>query len=354
MSSIKLLSFPLLVFSEIVRSMEIIEILELSQVSRRMLNFMNLARISVEPIHILNGSVDKIMVFNKSNTKRVFLIEFLKTPQPVVGQMKVNNVCIDVWSVSNHFFSTKETVYYSSKDTAEKVINCNSNQFGYGVVHILTHLDKIFYRMDIALGIELSTLSTMRGILCHSVFKKCGYLQFRGENETLSNEDCEYLLEKTQPTRGITIFSELSPDFNYKKILHFSRLRVPNLGKMPLEDLKALDSEIANLGNHQFKEVDINKFFHHWIEGYNKKLRRLKLDGFKETPDWDILLKDIVYTEWNSNEKGRYYKSKYTHTEETIDCENGRDFRNKNGQLATVVHHSEYLDFLVWQEKFPE
>ncbi|KAF1768315.1 hypothetical protein GCK72_000127 [Caenorhabditis remanei] len=222
----KLLSFPLLIFSEIVRSMEIMEIFELSQVSRRTLNCLNLARISV-------GT-------------------------------------------------------------------------------------------------------------------------FRGEYGTLSNEECEYLLEKTQPTTGITIFSKLSPDFDYKKILHFSRLRVPNLGKMHLEDLKALDSEIANLGNHQYTETDINEFLHHWIKGNNRKLRRLKLDGFKEAPDWDVLLKDISYTEWNPKERGRYYKSKYTHTEETIDCENGWDFRNKDGQLATVVYHSEYLDFLIWHARFPE
>ncbi|KAF1768314.1 hypothetical protein GCK72_000126 [Caenorhabditis remanei] len=238
-----------------------------------------------------------------------------------------------------------------SKDATQQIIQCNSNQFGYGLVHILTHLDKIFYRMDIALGIQLNTLRAMREILCHPIFRKCYYMQFRGENETLSNEDCEYLLQKTQPKFGITIFCKLSPDFNYKKILHFPRIRVPNLGKMPLEDLKALDSEIANLGNHQFTETDINEFLHHWIEGNNRKLRRLKLDGFKDTPDWDILLKDIVYTEWNPKERARYYKSKYTHTEETIDCENGKDFRNKDGQLATVVYHSEFLNFLVWQEK---
>ncbi|KAF1768313.1 hypothetical protein GCK72_000125 [Caenorhabditis remanei] len=318
--------------------MEIMEIFELSQVSRRTLNYLNLARISVETVNIVNGSADKIMVFNRSCTERVFLIEFLKTPQPVVGQMKVNNIRIDV----------------CSKDAARKIINCNSNQFGYGVVHILAHLNKIFYRMDIALGIEMTTLNAMRGILCYPIFRKCYYMQFRGENETLSNEDCEYLLEKAQPATGITIFCKLSPDFNYKKILHFSRLRVPNLGKMPLEDLKVLDSEIANLGNHQFTETDINEFLHHWIKGNSRKLRRLKLDGFKDTPDWDILLKDIVYTEWNPRERGRYYKSKYTVEVETIDCENGMDFRNKDGELATVVHHLEFLDFLIWNNRFPE
>ncbi|KAF1768319.1 hypothetical protein GCK72_000131 [Caenorhabditis remanei] len=338
MSSIKLLSFPLLVFSEIVRSMEIMEILELSQVSRRMLNVLNLARISVETVHVVNGIVDKITIFNESCTERKFAIEFLKTPQPVVGQMKVNNISIDV----------------CGKNTTQQIINCNSNQFGYGLVHVLTHMDKIFYRMEYSIGIELSTLNAMRGVLCHSIFRKCDYVQIRGRKETLSNEDCEYLLEKTQPTTGITIFSKLSPDFDYKKILHFSRLRVPNLGKMPLEDLKALDSEIANLGNHQFTESDINEFLHHWIEGNNRKLRRLKLDGFKDAPDWDALLKDISYTEWSSKEREKNYKSKYTHTEETIDCENGRDFMDKNGQLATVVYHSEFLDFLIWNDRFPE
>ncbi|EFO85363.1 hypothetical protein CRE_24157 [Caenorhabditis remanei] len=353
MSSIKLLSFPLLIFSEIVRSMGFVEILELSQASRRMLNFINLARISVEPINIVNGSADKITIYDESCTERKILIEFLKTPQPVVGQMKVNNIRIDV----------------CSKDATQQIINCNSHQFGYGLVHILTHMDKIFYRMEYAIGIELSTLNSMRGILCHSVFRKCDYMQIRGRKETLSNEDCEYLLEKTQPTTGISIFSKLSSDFDYKKvsrflrdsniqtlfqILHFSRLRVVNLGKMPLEDLKALDSEFAILGNHQFTETDINEFLHQWIEGNNRKLRCFQLDGFKVAPDWDILLKEIVHTDWNPRERERYYKSKYTEEVETIDCENGRDFRNKNGQLATVVHHSEFLDFLVCSDRIPE
>ncbi|EFP03486.1 hypothetical protein CRE_09583 [Caenorhabditis remanei] len=349
----KLLSFPLLIFREIVRSMGIMEILELSQVSRRMLNFMNIARISVETFNVVNGNADKITIFNSSGTERKFLIEFLKTSQPVVGQMKVNNIRIDV----------------CEKNATRQIIQCDSNQFESSIVPMLMHLDKIFYRMRIALGINLRTLKEMRGILCHPIFRKCGYLQFRGINEVLSNEDCEYVLDKTQPNRGITILSNLSPDFDFKKILHFSRLRVPNLGKMPLEDLKALGCEIANLGNHQFKEVDLNGFLHHWINGNNRKLRRLKLDGFEDAPNWDVLLKDILHTEWNPKERGRYYKyvpllkysihisfsrSKYMHTEETIDCENGKDFKNKEGQLATVAHHSEYLDILIWNDRFPE
>ncbi|EFO92244.1 hypothetical protein CRE_10973 [Caenorhabditis remanei] len=331
------------------------EIFELSQVSRRTLNYLNLARISVGTVHVVNGSADIITIFNESCTERKFVIEFVKTPQPVVGQMKVNDISINVWSVSINFFSrTTEIIYSSGKYATQKIILCNSNQFGYGLVHIMTHLDKIFYRMDIALGIELSILSTMRGILCHPIFRKCFYMQIRGRNEVLSNEDCDHLLKKTQPTSGITIFSKLSPDFDYKKIIHFSLIRVPNLGNMPLEDLKALNSEIANLGNHHFTENDINQFLNHWIEGNNRKLRRLKLDGFKTAPDWDILLKDIVYTEWDPRERGKNYTSKYTHIMETIDCEDGKDFRSKDGQLSTVVHHSEFLDFVVWNDKFPE
>ncbi|KAF1768310.1 hypothetical protein GCK72_000122 [Caenorhabditis remanei] len=273
--------------------MGIMEIFELSQVSRRILNCLSLARIPVQPISVVNGNANQIFFYDdESRTEKVFVIDFLQKPQSIIGQMQVNNVCIDV----------------CKKDIEGRVIYCNSNQFGYGLVYLLTHLDKIFYRMDISLGIELNTLSAMRGILCHPIFKKCDYMQIRGRNETLSNEDCDYLLEKTQLNYGITIFSKLSPDFDYKKIIHFSRLRVPNLGKVPLEDLKALDSEIANLGNHEFTETDINEFLHHWIEGNNRKLRRLKLDGFKETPDWDILFKDISHTDWNPREREKNYK----------------------------------------------
>ncbi|KAF1768316.1 hypothetical protein GCK72_000128 [Caenorhabditis remanei] len=312
MSSIKLLSFPFLIFSEIVRSMGIMEIFELSQVSRRALNYLNLARISKQMVNVVTGQRDAISFFNTNNpTENELRIHFLKTSEPIIGQIKVNNVCINV----------------CERDGSTKTIRCNSNQFAYGLVHMMTHFDKLFYRMEYAIGIKLSTI--------------------RGDGEILSNGDCEYLLETTRPTLGITIFNKLSPDFNYKKILHFSRLRVPNLGKMPLEDLKALDSEIANLGNHQFSETDINEFLHHWIKGNNGKLRRLKLDGFKEAPDWDILLKDIVYTAWNTKERKRYYKSKYTDEVETINCENGKDFMDKDGQLATVVHHSEFLDILI-------
>ncbi|KAF1760418.1 hypothetical protein GCK72_008667 [Caenorhabditis remanei] len=76
----------------------------------------------------------------------------------------------------------------------------------------------------------------------------------------------------------------------FSQILHFTRLRVPNLGNMPLEDLKALNCEIAKLGRHQFNEIDLNEFLHHWIKGNNRKLRRLQLNGFKYAPEWDFLL----------------------------------------------------------------
>ena len=67
--------------------------------SRRTLNYLNLARISIETVDIVNGSADKITIYDESCTKRKILIEFLKTPQPVVGQIKVNDISIDVWSV---------------------------------------------------------------------------------------------------------------------------------------------------------------------------------------------------------------------------------------------------------------
>ena len=111
-----------------------------------------------------------------------------------------------------------ETVYYSSKDEVSKTIYRNSNQFESGLVPVLKHFDKIFFRMGFAIGIEINTLRTTKGILWDPIFKKCFYMQIRGEGEELSNEDCEYLLEKTQPTIGITIFCELSPDFNYRKV----------------------------------------------------------------------------------------------------------------------------------------
>ncbi|KAF1750228.1 hypothetical protein GCK72_016775 [Caenorhabditis remanei] len=310
----------------------------MSQVSARTLNLLNLARIPVRKVHVVNGITDAIFVYEHGSfTKTEFLIHFLKNPQTIVGQIKTNNVSIDI----------------CEKDVRENIIRLNSNQFGYGLIHVLTHLDKIFFRIDIAMGIEHTTLVSMRGILCHSIFKKCGYLQFRGETETLSNEDCNYVLEKTEPTRGITIFCKLSSDFNYERILNFSRLRVPNVGNMTLQNLKNLDSEIANLGNHHFKEADINEFLHHWLKGNSRKLRRLKLDGFKEEPDWDALLKDISHKEWNETERGRHYKIKYTSEWETIDCKRGRDFKDKDGRLATVVNYSEFLDFLVWIDRFP-
>ncbi|EFO85331.1 hypothetical protein CRE_24153 [Caenorhabditis remanei] len=339
MSSIKLLSFPFLIFSKIVRSMGIMELFELSQVSRRVLNLLKLSRIPVaRSVNVLIGKMNSIFFYEfGSSTKIDFAIDFVEKPQSITGQMKINNICIDV-----------------SKNTEKRIIYCKSSQFEVALVPLLTHLDKIFFQIKWAIGIELNVLNTMREVLSHSVFKKCRYLQIRSETEALSNEDCEYLLERTHPTFGITIRSNLDLNFNYKNILHFSRLSVHNLGKMPLEDLKELDSEIAYLKNHQFTETDINQFLHHWIKGNNKKLRHLHLDGFKEAPDWDILLKDIVYTECNARERERYYKSKYTNEMETIDCENGRDFRNKDGQLATVVHYSKFLVFLVWNDRFPE
>ncbi|EFP02171.1 hypothetical protein CRE_24927 [Caenorhabditis remanei] len=261
------------------------ELFELSQVSHRVLNLLKLSRIPVvRSVNVLIGKMDSIFFYEfGSSTKIDFAIDFVEKPQSITGQIKINNICIDI-----------------SKNTEKRIIYCKSSQYEVALVPLLTHLDKIFFQVEWAIGIELNVLNTMR------------------------------------------------------EILHFSRLSVHNLGKMPLEDLKALDSEIAYLKNHQFTETDINEFLHHWIEGNSKKLRHLHLDGFKDTPDWDILLKDISFTEWNPKERERYYKSKYTNEVETIDCENGRDFRNKDGQLATVVHHSEFLDFLVWNDRFKQ
>ena len=69
--------------------------------SRRVLNCLHLSRIRVQTVQV--ASLPSVICIHEteSSLSENFMIHFVQTPQPVVDQMKVNNVRINVWLVGN-------------------------------------------------------------------------------------------------------------------------------------------------------------------------------------------------------------------------------------------------------------
>ncbi|EFP07522.1 hypothetical protein CRE_26357 [Caenorhabditis remanei] len=345
MESFKLMCTPFLVFQKIIKLMEIIEVFELSQTSKRMFGCIKYSRRRIQPIYVFKrekGRTIRVVEKNDVNSEFAIHLTLENMEIDVLRQLRVEDTIFDVCDKNEKCLSC-----YLPNESKEEEVDSQ-------LMHLFNYLSDLFNNKTVNVWLQPSQIATSYFLFSNLKFESCQFIKFIAKSDILSNDDVSQILEILKPTIGITLKCHIEEDFGPRNILNLPRLYIVKARWLTFDDLLNMKCETAFFKYHSFTEEDVKKFINHWMAGSNPKLMHLRLMGFKLEPNWEHILEGIEYGVWDEKEKKkrpRNFKDHYIYRTEEIDCKNGLDFEKKSdGMIGTVMHQSDWIDFFVWHD----
>ncbi|KAF1764580.1 hypothetical protein GCK72_004529 [Caenorhabditis remanei] len=330
MKPLQLLDTPFLVFQKIIKLMEIIDLFEMSQTSKRMFACIKNARRRVQPIFLFkmeNGRMIRVADCEKNGLDPEFDIVLTSenVEKDVLRQLRVKETIFDVCEKN------------------EKSLSCclhnglKEEDIDSQLVDLFNYLSDLFNNKTVTVWLRPSHIATSSFLFSNLKFETCQLIKIIAKSDILSNDGVSRILEILKPTIGIALKCHIEKGFGPKNILNLPRLYIFKARWITFDDLLNMECETAFLRHHSFTEEDV------------KKLR-----GFKMTPNWEHILEGINYGVWDEKEKKkrpRIFQDHYIYRVKEIDCKNGLDFERKSdGMIGTVMHQSDQIDFFVWHD----
>ncbi|ULU10939.1 hypothetical protein L3Y34_014866 [Caenorhabditis briggsae] len=143
-------------------------------------------------------------------------------------------------------------------------------------------------------------------------------------------------------------------DFRSNKKITIPHVRIGSSAWMTRHYFLNMDCENIVLTDSNFDGKDMNAFVKNWLEGDNKKLRRMQLTWCNPV-DWkskfqNHIMDGIKGNKWKPKDKtrSRYFKIR----KGQIDCSSGIDITRSDGAFATIMRDNYSFSFVVWN--YPE
>lgn len=341
MSTFKVLFLPFLVLEEIVKTMGLIDVFELSLTSRRMFAIVKLTKRKILPLNVfLSESLRRIKIAEyktregkEDNYKLNF--EFEGSSTTLERQFKLNGLEINIKEKNDKhetypgFFLPFETDFYL----------------------VLSYLLELFPCPGIYLGVKQKLISD--NLLAHPVLLKTVYLLLYGYSEPgLTNNQLSTVLKHTKPN-GISLNCLFDKNFNPEIIYNIRRVHMDRVKLINIEHLLNMKSDMIFLQKHTLTPNDFKRFVRQWLNGTNRTFFRLRLRKLEMELDLENMLEGIEYAKWDGKRRSRFFITHSTYSIWEKDCKDGWDFEREDGKLATVTQNEENVDFLVWHNRFP-
>ncbi|CAL2039123.1 unnamed protein product [Caenorhabditis brenneri] len=167
-----------------------------------------------------------------------------------------------------------------------------------------------------------------------------------------SEQEVSMLLDYTKPTLQLYLRCALTSNFNDKSVLNYPRIRIIHAKWLKIEDIMATNCSTIILDNHNFTQNDLKQYIQHWLSGNDQSLVRFQCGKLDTTPDWDEILEDVEYSNWNETKRSRYHLYNSIDCKSILDCKEGLDFERSDGKLASVFQNSRRFCFAVWNHRF--
>lgn len=218
-----------------------------------------------------------------------------------------------------------------------------------GMIEVSKHLCNIFPGpIDVELAICYSP--RIREIFDNVHFKKLESLRLVGG--VMMKPLLQHIFENVQVRKKLVVKPEVDDEYVIRQAFNVQDLLLSNVFSWRTKDLLKLQCRFAHLQSHWFKWQDIEAFAQNWLKNPSSKLERIRF-GWTERPTTHKF--DLLKTKkWDSKQREKKYLYYENRSLVRIDCENGMDLEKENGDLATIVYHSNSLYFLVWTKRFPE
>ncbi|CAL2046673.1 unnamed protein product [Caenorhabditis brenneri] len=333
---LKLMDFPTKVFEMILRRMNVIEVFNLSIISKKIRTKILLANIQIDCLEVICDGANQKIILRNHWKDPVLQFTFDGKPAPYGWMMGKYRLKIRSRNLSNNEYF------------------CHSTDFESELKPILNYLSSVFRFHSGFASIQLSKrTSKLREIIDHSVFNDRLVLRLCGKLKS-GYHNLETLLHKYHHLEGLFIaFRFCRTDFDHQEILTLNRVCFVDASWFTREDL--LNSRFQNLKLlfHNLDSEDINVFIKHWLASDDKRFNRLelmcqpgkRLNKLQVTKDLDIML-------WEKQRREPEYLIDHIQSPYLTDTRQGFDIERKDGLLATILIKENSFMFCVWHTRF--
>lgn len=217
-----------------------------------------------------------------------------------------------------------------------------------GMTEVSKHLCHIFPG-PIDLEFAVSYSATIGTIFQNQHLQKLKNLRIVGG--VMMKPMLRQVFDNIEVSKTMIIKPDLDDEYVIKQAFFVEDLHLSNASSWRLKDLLQLQCRFAYLQYHYFKWEDLEVFAKNWLSNPNSKIERIRFGWVEQVPR---RFEFLATNKWNPKQREKKYLYYDGLDSIRIDCENGIDIEKDNGHLATIVHHSNSLYFLVWTERFPE
>lgn len=334
----KIMRLPKKIFAKVINEMEIIDVFEMSQISKRIQNMIMLVDIQIDCLEIVADESTKKICLRNHWKDPVILFIFDAKMGPSRIEMKMGKLTLKV----------------RMKNYNRREYFCYTMHFETMLKYFLDYFSSIFrFRSGFAAVELLNNSAKLRPLTVHPIFNDRLILKLSGKLKS-GYQGLEMLLHQFQHLEGIVVnFKFLKGSFDYKQMLSLKRVCLVNATWMTREDLLNSNTQCLRILLHKLTSEDLNAFIKHWLAGNNRKLRRLellcehgnRLDSAKVTKDLNVEM-------WSAFRRDSDYVMDRIQSPYLIDTSRGLDVERKDGLLATIIVRESSFLFCVWHCRF--
>ncbi|CAL2036676.1 unnamed protein product [Caenorhabditis brenneri] len=340
LSEFPLFKLPWLAMKEVISNMEFATVLYLSFSSKYIYRFIQSLRITVAVFNMSFSKTSTCVQFSFAKWYGIERWSFRETEIPEeeknktftirVGGLELKSLVVSNWFIT---FTTGEL-----RKSVEPGIKYLTQLFSCPLPSIRIYPD----------GMKKPILPSLVGFGDY-----CDGIMIRGEEE-IENEELYMILDKytfKEIAIGIPLKEDFSSDVTLWK--HPNKILICNAHWVTSEMLSGLKCGFMMLfGCEQLKAIDCRLFVDRWMNSNDHDFNFLEIrwrSDFPEELNYDYF-GGLELQEFDPKSRGYAYCQCEGYA---MNVSMGRDFKRKDGLLATIRLVNKCFIFCVWRERFP-
>lgn len=327
--------------------MELIEIFELSQTSRRMFARIKWAKKRIFPL--------KLVILH--DYYRIQICDY-KDKEGEGRNFKLNFTFEWKWNTITRTLDLNGNgVGTSLKNGKDRYHPGFFSPLSENFIFVWSYLLDLFSYPKINLHIDLENWKNLEkttlDLLKNLTIPECSNLKISGIR--LNRQQLLEVLEHTRIKHTLHLATSIcNSDINFRQLGIFNMTRVYLLDAkhVSLNDLLNMKCEICVLISHKLTPHDIKRFIRRWCEGSNPKLFRLKIDLFRTGTNLESMLEGLEFKKWDGKRRPRYFKTDCMYSVYEKDFKEALDFKGENDRLASIMKTERHFEFVAWPRDF--
>ncbi|ULT85301.1 hypothetical protein L5515_019656 [Caenorhabditis briggsae] len=333
---LNLLKFPSSVVENIFRQLNLISIIDLTFVSKKMLAKIKKMNFQFDCIDIWCYGVKQIIYFRDHYDIR---LSIFCDDHPILEKLKIKVGRLAINVIGRH-----EIV---------NMMEILTDDFSNNLQLILDHFCKVFsFRFGIA-SVDLKQRSNkFRELINHPIFNDRLVLKLSGQLKSGYNDMQILLQENYNKLEGLVVNFHISKEhFKWTDIFQYQRVSIFDGKWITAEILDSMDFHRLKITCHLLTASDVRSLINSWLNGNHPNLHRFELSNFySKRMLASEVIKGLNVTSFKQGERDSYYVLDYILSPYKIDARSGYDLKRSDGTIGTVLSTEDAFYFVVWND----